>query len=235
MRYLGVPLITTKLQYADCKTLIDKITSRIKTWTNRYLTYAGRIQLISSVLSSMHTYWCSLFILPKKVIKEVEGLLRAFFWSGPDLKRSGAKVSWEHICSPKVEGGLGFKSMEICNKVAIVKHIWFLISGGEQSMWCQWVKSYLLKDRSFWSVGIPGDSSWIWRKMLGLRSSIQNYIRIVIGDGESTYLWHDYWSPLGSLFSRFGHRIMLDSGIPPNSKVSSIVNGDRWSPPVSNT
>jgi hypothetical protein len=29
-----------------------------------------------------------------------------------------------------MEGGLGFKSMEVWNKAAIAKHIWFLISGG---------------------------------------------------------------------------------------------------------
>lgn len=78
----------------------------------------------------MQTYWTSLFILPKKVIKAVESILRAFLWSGPELRKTGAKVSWEHLCSPKQEGGLGFKSMQVWNKAAIAKHIWFLISGG---------------------------------------------------------------------------------------------------------
>jgi len=37
VRYLGVPLLTTKLRHIDCKTLVDRITSRIKSWTNRDL------------------------------------------------------------------------------------------------------------------------------------------------------------------------------------------------------
>lgn len=147
VRYLGVPLISTKLKYVDCKSLIDKITNRTKSWANKYLTYAGRIQLIKSILFSMQTYWSSIFILPKRVIKEIEGILRSFFWSGSELKHTSAKVSWDRLCSPRKESGLGFKSLQVWNKAAMAKHIWFLISGGEQSMWCQWVKSYLLKGR----------------------------------------------------------------------------------------
>ena len=40
VRYLGVPLITTKLRCLDCKPLIDRITARIRSWTNRPLSFA---------------------------------------------------------------------------------------------------------------------------------------------------------------------------------------------------
>lgn len=75
-----------------------------------------------------------MFILPKMVIKEVEAIVRTFFWTDPDLKSSGSKVAWEHLCSPQLESGLDFKSMGVWNKAANAKHIWFLISGCEQSM-----------------------------------------------------------------------------------------------------
>lgn len=130
VRYLGVPLLSTKLKHGDCKAMIERITAKTKNWANRDLTYAGRLQLIKNVLFSMQTYWSSLFILPKKVITEVEAFLRAFLWSGPDLKKSGAKVSWEHLCSPKQEGGLGLKSIQVWNKAAVAKHIWFLRKRG---------------------------------------------------------------------------------------------------------
>ena len=78
--------------------------------------------LVKSVLFSMQVYWASMFILPKKVIKTVEATLRAFFWSGSDLKTSNAKVAWEHLCVPRNEGRLGFKGLEVWNKVAVVKH-----------------------------------------------------------------------------------------------------------------
>ena len=64
IRYLGVPLISTKLSSKDCKYLLEKIAARIKSWTSKHLTYAGRLQLIGSVLFSLQIFWMTLFILP---------------------------------------------------------------------------------------------------------------------------------------------------------------------------
>jgi hypothetical protein len=183
----------------------------------------------------MQTYWSSLFVLPKKVIKEVETILRAFLWSGLDLKKSGAKVSWEHLCSPKQEGGLGLKSIQIWNKAAVAKHIWFLISGGEQSMWCQWVKSYLLKGKSFWEVKVPSDPSWVWRKLLALRPIVHPLLKISIGNGKSTSLWFDNWHPLGSLADKYGTSVFYDSGLPRDSKVAAVIKGSHWAFPITQT
>lgn len=158
---------------------------------------------------SMQVYWSSLFILPKKVIKEIEALLRAFFWFGADLKKSGAKVAWSHLSLPRNEGGLGFKAVGIWNKAAVSKHVWVLLASGEQSMWCQWVKSYLLEDRCFWNVKVPGDSSWVRMKMLGLRGELIHHIRSKV----------DHWHPLGPLHRKFGDRVIYDSGIQAQAKV----------------
>ncbi|XP_028120126.1 uncharacterized protein LOC114317568 [Camellia sinensis] len=231
VKYLGVPLITTKLRALDCQQLIDRITNRIKSWTNKALSYAGRAQLIQTILFSMQVYWSSLFILPKKVVREIENLLRAFLWSGVDLKKHSAKIAWDKVCAPKSEGGLGFKSLEVWNRAAIAKHIWFLFSGGEKSMWCQWVKSYLLKGKSFWKVPVPSDPSWVWRKILSLRKSIFPLIVHKIGNGNATFLWHDNWHPVGSIWDKFGNRITYDSGLSGEAKVSNIVNGDSWNWP----
>lgn len=64
-RYLGVLLSPKKLAYADCRTLIDKILARIKSWTAKHLSYAGRLVLVKAVLTSMQNFWCQFFILPK--------------------------------------------------------------------------------------------------------------------------------------------------------------------------
>ena len=98
VRYLGVPLLSTKLKYIDCKTMIDKITSRTKTWTNRDLTYAGRVQLIKNVLFSMQTSWSSLFILPNKVIKELNPYLGLSFGLAQTSKRLGLRFHG-NICA----------------------------------------------------------------------------------------------------------------------------------------
>lgn len=46
VRYLGVPLISTRLHIKECQTLIEKVKNRIEDWKNKALSFAGRLQLI---------------------------------------------------------------------------------------------------------------------------------------------------------------------------------------------
>ncbi|GJS78396.1 RNA-directed DNA polymerase, eukaryota, reverse transcriptase zinc-binding domain protein [Tanacetum coccineum] len=64
MKYLGVPLITKSLGINECKGLVEKVKAKINDWKNKYRSFAGRLQLIASVLSSMQVYWASVFLLP---------------------------------------------------------------------------------------------------------------------------------------------------------------------------
>ncbi|KAL0289800.1 UNVERIFIED_CONTAM: hypothetical protein Sradi_7064800 [Sesamum radiatum] len=82
LKYLGVPLVSSKLSVTDCRPLLQKIDDRLAGWRHLTLSFAGRVQLIKSVLSAMHAYWASVFLLPKKVIKEIEGRMRRFLWYG---------------------------------------------------------------------------------------------------------------------------------------------------------
>jgi hypothetical protein len=91
--------------------LIEKITARFNSWTTRHLSFAGRLQLIGSILKSVQMFWSSIFILPKKVIKAFEQKFNHFLWRGQDEVSGGSKVSWEQVCLPK-QGGLGLKRIE---------------------------------------------------------------------------------------------------------------------------
>ncbi|XP_059639650.1 uncharacterized protein LOC132282031 [Cornus florida] len=54
-KYLGVPLVSSSLKSADCRGLVEKVTRRINHWSSKFLSYAGRLQLIQSVLYSIFT------------------------------------------------------------------------------------------------------------------------------------------------------------------------------------
>lgn len=47
VKFLGVPLITTKLSLADCAPLLDKITNRIVSWTNKFYPILGDSNLLN--------------------------------------------------------------------------------------------------------------------------------------------------------------------------------------------
>ncbi|KAK1441021.1 hypothetical protein QVD17_06857 [Tagetes erecta] len=81
VKYLGVPLVSSRLIYKDCKVLVEKMEGRIENWKNRMLSFAGRLQLIGSVLSALYIYWALVFVLPKRVIADLEVKMRNFLWS----------------------------------------------------------------------------------------------------------------------------------------------------------
>lgn len=79
IKYLGVPLVASRLKASHCSELVEKITKRVLNWTSHWLSYAGRLQLINSVLFYMQVYWSSISLLPKEVIYDIESVLRRFF------------------------------------------------------------------------------------------------------------------------------------------------------------
>ncbi|KAK1440854.1 hypothetical protein QVD17_06686 [Tagetes erecta] len=106
VRYLGVPLVAARIKSTDCWVLIEKVENRIGDWKNKLLSFAGRCQLINSVISSLHVFWSSVFILPIRIMHDIEAKMRDFLWARGPLKRSRARVSWKDVCMPKAEGGL---------------------------------------------------------------------------------------------------------------------------------
>lgn len=106
-RYLGLPLMHRKFRVSEFSPLIDSLKARFSSWAVKSLTFAGRMQLISSVIYSTLTFWLSAFTIPKGCIKIIDQLCNSFLWSGSTTYHATAKVSWEKVCLPKSEGGLG--------------------------------------------------------------------------------------------------------------------------------
>lgn len=95
---------STRLKASDCNHLVERITKRIKSWTNKCLSYAGRAQLIQSVLFSIQVYWSSLFILPKKIIKALNPFLGLSFGLAVSLEPMGLKFLGRISVTLKMRG-----------------------------------------------------------------------------------------------------------------------------------
>lgn len=123
-KYIGIPLSTQKISLIQWQLLITKITKRISSWTAKKLSYAGRAQLIQSVLFDIQAYWAQLFMIPSKAIKMIEAYCRSYLWSGSNTITKKALVAWETLCSPKCMGGLNITNLKLWNKAAIEKNYW---------------------------------------------------------------------------------------------------------------
>ena len=212
VHYLGLPLMTQAMRRQDFLPLLEMIRARISSWTSRFLSYAGRLQLIKAVLMSIINFWAAAFRLPSQCIKEIEQLCSAFLWTGPDLKSIGAKVSWHDICKKINEGGLGIKALKEVNKVQGLKLIWRLVAG--DSLWSKWIRSNLLRKKRFWEVNVKSQAgSWIWKKMLKLREVAKTFHMKAVGNGRHTSFWYDRWSNLGVMSEFLGERGVIEMGI----------------------
>lgn len=138
-RYLGVPLSVKKLSYTQCKPIIERVTAGAKSWTVRSLSYAGRLQLIKTVLLSLHAFWCQISILPKKAIKEIQSICRVYLWTGNTNPSRKTLVAWHTLCLPRTAGGWNVKEMSLW-KAAVTKLLWAL-AYKKDKLWCRWVDS----------------------------------------------------------------------------------------------
>lgn len=54
--YLGLPLFSSWISSSDCQPLINKFRGKLSVWKSHILSFAGRLDLIPSMLSSLHLY-----------------------------------------------------------------------------------------------------------------------------------------------------------------------------------
>ncbi|XP_071704001.1 uncharacterized protein [Rutidosis leptorrhynchoides] len=151
-------------------------------------------------------YWSGVFILLASVIKDIEKLLTGFLWCRGDMKKGKAKVKWSDLCLPKSEGGLEFKSLKMWNVALMSYHIWSL-TANKQSLWVN------------------------WRKLLSIRGIIRPFIRHIIGNGQSTSAWFDWWCKHGPLDLKISRRQIFNAGFDHNTRVCSLVNDTGWTWP----
>ncbi|GKC30216.1 RNA-directed DNA polymerase, eukaryota, reverse transcriptase zinc-binding domain protein, partial [Tanacetum coccineum] len=147
VKYLGVPLVPSRLVYKDCKELIKKVDGHINDWKNKSLLIAGRLQLVQSVIASMHVYWALVFVLPTYVLLDIEQRMLGFLWCQGSMGKGKVKVAWDAVCLSKEEGGLGVKHLDLFNKALMSSHVWKLLLRRD-SLWVKWIHTYKIKHRN---------------------------------------------------------------------------------------
>ncbi|XP_021728380.1 uncharacterized protein LOC110695460 [Chenopodium quinoa] len=152
--YLGVPFSSKKLTIAQCRPLVEKVTARIQGWMAKHLSYAG------SVLFGIQTYWAQIFILPKKILKEIEARFICLLWTGSSALARKSLVAWNYW-----------------KKGAVTKLLWDVAHKAD-NLWVKWVHIYYFKHKDCWTAPIPDKFSWFLKKFLSFRDIVNDH-----GDG----------------------------------------------------
>ncbi|GJU47765.1 putative reverse transcriptase domain-containing protein [Tanacetum coccineum] len=163
----------------DCQPLIDRVRKRILDWKNKALLFAVSIT------------------------NDVERLMRDFLWNFSEFKRGKAKMRWSDVRQPKIEGGLGIRSLKTWNTALISKHIWNLLS---------------FKDS-------------LWRRILKVRGLLRDHIVSKIGDGKGTSLWFDNWYPICPLSNFISKRKIHYFGLSLKTKIGDVIDRGKWNWP----
>jgi hypothetical protein len=100
--------------------------NRLPAWKGRFLNRAGRLKLLNSVLSSMPTYFLTMFAPKKWTIKKLDKIRRGFLWTGSEIANGGnCLVAWKNIRKPKKVGGLGVMDLECFSRALRLRWLWF--------------------------------------------------------------------------------------------------------------
>ncbi|XP_062076011.1 uncharacterized protein LOC133780155 [Humulus lupulus] len=174
-KYLGIPICAKRISTKDCESILEKMVVRIRIWSTRNLSYAGRITLINSVLVSIHTYWSQIMIIPKKILKSINSICRAFLLKGAWDYMGSGNVAWDTLCKPKSEGGMGFRNIMNWNIAAIGKYIW-AVASKKDNLWIKWVHNVYIKDEDWWAYTAPMQSSWYWKKNVAVKEQFKSFI-----------------------------------------------------------
>ena len=72
MTYLGLPLGAKFKDRAIWNSILERMERRLTRWKQLYLSKGGKITLIKSTLSSLPTYFLSLFPIPVDIAIHIE-------------------------------------------------------------------------------------------------------------------------------------------------------------------
>ncbi|GJR05390.1 RNA-directed DNA polymerase, eukaryota [Tanacetum coccineum] len=196
--YLGTKVGGSMSRVQAWTEVIDKVKSRLSNGKMKALSIEGRLTLLKSVLGSMPIFHMSVFKVPSSVLHMIESI-RSHFFNGHEIRSNKATwVKWNSVLASKEKGGLGVSSLYALNRALIMKWVWRFYSQKE-SLWVRVIKAIYGNDGQVGKVSKVGSRS-CWRnivnevRILGNQGvKVLDYMRIKLGNGESTAFWDDNW------------------------------------------
>ncbi|XP_057856267.1 uncharacterized protein LOC131065696 [Cryptomeria japonica] len=164
LMYLGIPLALGAQRREYWQGILDKFRSKVSHWTYRWLSSAGRVILLKTVVQSLPIYRCCVQVPPSTFVREFDALSWQFLWSGNLLSLKWSLVKWESVCRPKHAGGLGLRSMALAITALAAKLYWRWCNNQDQD-WAKILTHKYLPGADCLDVSrhpLQGKGSCIW-------------------------------------------------------------------------
>lgn len=85
-RYLGTPLLHSRLSKRTYHDIVDKVEKRLSSWNATPLSLVGRITLTQSVIQAIPIYAMQTTNLPISIKSKIDQACKRFIWSGANFK-----------------------------------------------------------------------------------------------------------------------------------------------------
>ena len=108
-KYLGLPSLVGRNKKNSFK---EKLAKKLAGWREKLLSNAGKEILIKVVAQAIPTYAMSCFKIPNSLCEEMTSLMRNLWWGQQKEERKMTWISWDKLCTPKAQGGMGFKQLK---------------------------------------------------------------------------------------------------------------------------
>ena len=79
-KYLGLPEHFGRKKKDLFSSIVDRMKQKAVSWSSRYLSTAGKMTMLQSVISPIPTFAMSCFELPKILCKKIQSVLTRFWW-----------------------------------------------------------------------------------------------------------------------------------------------------------
>jgi len=163
-------------------------------WRSKTLSQAGKSILIKVVASSIPSYSMSSFLLPDELCHKLDMAFKNLWWGFPKDKSHNLSLkSWNSLCLPKDQGGLGFRLMKDINISLISKLGWNLLVDHD-CLWVSLFKNKYFKYGNLLTSALP-IGSFIWNGIKSIVPLLKSRACFIPHLFSSLAIWFSPWVP----------------------------------------
>ncbi|XP_026451543.1 uncharacterized protein LOC113351839 [Papaver somniferum] len=134
-------------------------------------------------------------------------------------------ISWDKVCTPIEEGGLGIRRFEDINKALLMKLLWKILTSDEE-----WEKFFLAKYQDKNGVWITHfKKSSIWTGIKWVLHDFEDNTRWMVGDRKKISVWKDTWILESNILKMHPENDYIRQNI--HMKVSDLIVDNTWTIP----